>query len=293
MSRYVGRFAPTPSGPLHLGSLVTATASYVDARAAGGVWRLRIDDLDAPRVVPGATDDILRALDAHGLHWDGAVVYQSENIERHRAALDDLSRQSLCYRCRCSRRELRGQRVYPGTCRRRRLPDGVAAAMRVRVPDGEVAFQDRRQGRHAQRLAADVGDFVVWRRDGRPAYQLAVVVDDAEAGVTDVVRGADLLDNTPRQRFLMARLGLPAPRHLHVPVVAGRGGVKLSKSSAATAILAASPARNAANLRIALELLGQAAPAIDQPEELLAWAAAHWCVDAMPRALTLPNWTSL
>ena len=293
MSRYVGRFAPTPSGPLHLGSLVTATASYLDARAAGGVWRLRIDDLDAPRVVPGATDDILRTLHAHGLHWDGAVAYQSDGVERHQQALDDLIRQSLCFRCGCSRRELRGHRVYPGTCRRRPLADGVDAAMRVRVPDEEVAFHDRLQGRYAQCLAADVGDFVVWRRDGHPAYQLAVVVDDAAAGVTDVVRGADLLDNTPRQRFLMARLGLPAPRHLHVPVVARRGGVKLSKSSAATAILAATPAPNAANLRLALDLLGQTAPPIDQVEELLAWAAAHWQPDAVPQSLTLTNWTSL
>lgn len=293
MSRYVGRFAPTPSGPLHLGSLVTATASYLDARAAGGIWRLRIDDLDAPRVAPGAIDAILRTLDAHGLHWDGAVAHQSEGLERHHEALDDLRRQSLCYRCGCSRRELRGQRVYPGTCRRSPLPDGVDAAVRVRVPDEEVAFQDRLQGRYAQRLAAEVGDFVVWRRDGRPAYQLAVVVDDAEAGVTDVVRGADLLDNTPRQRFLMACLGRPVPRHLHVPVVARRGGVKLSKSSAATAILAAAPAQNAANLRLALDLLGHSAPPIDQVAELLAWTTAHWRVDAVPRALTLTNWTSL
>lgn len=293
MGRYVGRFAPTPSGPLHLGSLVAATASYLDARAAGGVWRLRIDDLDTPRVVPTASDDILRALDGHGLFWDGPIAYQSHDVERYHTALHELRRQGLCYRCDCSRRELKGQRIYPGTCRRRRLPDGTETAMRVCVPDREVTIHDRLQGRHAQCLAADVGDFVVWRSDGRPAYQLAVVVDDAAAGVTDVVRGADLLDNTPRQLFLMERLRLPAPRYLHVPVVARRDGGKLSKSDAATAILATTPARNAANLRIALELLGQTSPATDAVEELLAWAIAHWCPHAVPRGLAMQHWASL
>ena len=306
MGRYVGRFAPTPSGPLHLGSLVTATASFLDARAVGGAWRLRIDDLDAPRVAPGAIDDILRALDSHGLHWDGAVSYQSANAERHRAALDELCRQSLCFRCSCSRRELRGQRVYPGTCRRRGLADGadgpgeregpaprMGVALRMRVPDVEIAWRDRVQGRHAQRLATDVGDFIVRRRDGHAAYPLAVVVDDAEAGVTDIVRGADLLDETPRQRLLMQRLGLPPPRCLHVPVVVGRDGAKLSKANAASAILAAAPAQGAANLRIALALLGQGAPAIDAVDELLAWAAEHWRVDALPRGVAMRHWTSL
>ncbi len=339
MGRYVGRFAPTPSGPLHLGSLVTATASFLDARAVGGMWRLRIDDLDAPRVAPGAIDDILRALDSHGLHWDGAVNYQSANTERHRAALDELCRQSLCFRCRCSRRELRGQRVYPGTCRHRGLVDGAdgsgereglaprmeeqreglaprmgegregpaprmggrreglasrtEVALRIRVPDVEVAWRDRVQGRHAQRLATDVGDFIVRRRDGHAAYPLAVVVDDAEAGVTDIVRGADLLDETPRQRFLMQRLGLAVPRYLHVPVVVGRDGAKLSKANAASAVLATAPAQGAANLRITLALLGQAAPAIDAVDELLAWAAAHWRVDALPCSVAMQHWTSL
>ncbi len=306
MGRYVGRFAPTPSGPLHLGSLVTATASFLDARAVGGTWRLRIDDLDAPRVAPGAIDDILRTLDSHGLHWDGAVSYQSANAERHRAALDELCRQSLCFRCSCSRRELRGQRVYPGTCRHRGLADGAdgsgeregpaprtEVALRMRVPDVEIAWRDRLQGRHAQRLATDVGDFIVRRRDGHAAYPLAVVVDDAEAGVTDIVRGADLLDETPRQRLLMQRLGLPPPRYLHVPVVVGRDGAKLSKANAASAILAAAPAQGAANLRIALALLGQGAPAIDAVDELLAWAAEHWRVDALPRGVAMRHWTSL
>ena len=328
MGRYVGRFAPTPSGPLHLGSLVTATASFLDARAVGGTWRLRIDDLDAPRVAPGAIDDILRTLDSHGLHWDGAVSYQSANAERHRAALDELCRQSLCFRCSCSRRELRGQRVYPGTCRHRGLADGAdgsgereglaprmeeqreglaprmggrregpaprtEVALRMRVPDVEIAWRDRLQGRHAQRLATDVGDFIVRRRDGHAAYPLAVVVDDAEAGVTDIVRGADLLDETPRQRLLMQRLGLPPPRYLHVPVVVGCDGAKLSKANAASAILAAAPAHGAANLRIALALLGQGAPAIDAVDELLAWAAEHWRVDALPRGVAMRHWTSL
>ena len=294
MGRYVGRFAPTPSGALHIGSLVTATASFLDARAAGGIWRLRIDDLDTPRVVPGASDDILRALDGHGLHWDGAVTHQSANVERHRAALDALQRQSLCYRCSCSRRALRGHPVYPGTCRGRHVPAAADAAVRIRVPEEEIAFHDRVQGHHAQRLAAAVGDFIVERRDGQAAYQLAVVVDDAALGVTDIVRGADLLGNTPRQRFLMERLGLPAPSHLHVPVVAARGGAKLSKRGGAAQVHAqAPPARNAANLAIALDLLGQAPPAMDAVDELLAWAIHHWRVEAIPHGETMANWTSL
>ena len=269
-------------------------ASYLDARAQGGVWHLRIDDLDGPRVATGAVDAILRALEAHGLHWDGAVCFQSRRRDRYRQAVDALRRQGLCYRCTCSRRQLRGQRIYPGTCRERELPAGAEAALRVRAPDAELAFDDRAQGRCAHRLAEAVGDFVVERRDGRAAYPLAVVVDDSDAGVTDVVRGADLLDNTPAQMFLMQRLGLPTPRYLHVPVVVGRSGAKLSKSTAASAILVAAPHRAAANVCAALDLLGQQPPAGGgTAEELLSWGAAHWQVDALPGGATVGQWISL
>lgn len=241
----------------------------------------------------GAVDAILRALELHGLHWDGAVCYQSDRGERYREALDALCRQGLCYRCVCSRRQLRGERIYPGTCRQRRPPAHVQAALRIQAPDVEQSFNDRAQGRCAQRLAEAVGDFVVERRDGRAGYPLAVVVDDGDAGVTDVVRGADLLDNTPAQMFLMQRLGMPAPRYLHVPVVVGRSGAKLSKSTAASAISVDAPDRAAADVYAALDLLGQQPPAGGTAEELLRWAAGHWKPEALRSGSTVTRWISL
>lgn len=288
--RYVGRFAPTPSGPLHFGSLLTAVASFLDARAHGGTWRLRIDDLDTPRRVPGATEGILQALDEHALHWDGPVAFQSDHVAEHRAALAELSRQALCFRCTCSRKDLRGLRIYPGTCRTRDLPPGREAAVRIRVPHAEYAFKDRLQGRFAECLAQATGDFVVARRDGLTAYQLAVVADDAAMGVTDVVRGADLLDNTPRQLFLAERLGFAAPRYLHLPVIADRTGAKLSKRTAASTIGTGAPERT---LQWSLELLGLDPPQRAAPEELLAWAVPHWDADRLPRGATMANWTGL
>ena len=291
MGGYVGRFAPTPSGPLHLGSLFTAVASFLDARARQGAWRLRIDDLDAPRSVPGATDDILRALDAHGLHWDGRVACQSDHVERYRAALDALREQALCFRCTCSRKDLRGHRVYPGTCRRREPPATAEAAIRVRAPHTEYAFLDRLQGRCGEHLADAAGDFLVARRDGYAAYALAVVVDDAAMGVTDVVRGADLLDATPRQLFLLDRLGTTPPRYLHLPVIADRSGAKLSKRTAVTAVRPGTfPARN---ILWALNLLGMDPPHLPAPAELLTWATSRWDDAVLPRGRILRTWTSL
>ncbi len=290
MGGYVGRFAPTPSGPLHFGSLFTAVASYLDARARQGVWRLRIDDLDAPRSVPGATDDILHALEAHALHWDGPVACQSDHVDRYRAALDALREQALCFRCTCSRRDLRGHRVYPGTCRRREPPATAEAAIRVRAPHTEYAFLDRLQGRCGEHLAA-AGDFLVARRDGYAAYALAVVVDDAAMGVTDIVRGADLLDATPRQLFLMDRLGVTPPRYLHLPVIADRTGAKLSKRTAATAVRHGTfPARN---ILWTLQLLGLQPPNLETPEEQLRWATSRWDDAVLPRGRSLRSWTSL
>ncbi len=287
---YVGRFAPTPSGPLHFGSLLTAVASFLDARAHTGTWRLRIDDLDTPRKVPGANDSILRTLAEHALHWDGPVAFQSDHVADYRAALAELSRQGLSFRCTCSRKDLRGHRVYPGTCRTRDVPPGREAAVRIRVPDAEYVFEDRLQGRCAECLARATGDFVIARRDGLTAYQLAVVADDAAMRVTDVVRGADLLDSTPRQLFLAERLGFETPRYLHLPVIADRSGAKLSKRTAASTIESAHPEQN---LQWSLELLGLEPPERATPEELLAWAVPRWNAERLPRGTTLATWTSL
>jgi glutamyl-Q tRNA(Asp) synthetase len=244
-TRHCGRFAPSPTGPLHFGSLIAALASCCDARAAGGTWLVRIEDVDAPRSRRGAETAILAALERYGFAWDGPVVRQSERTGLYEAALERLRAQGSVYPCVCTRREnasapvgAGGERVYPGTCRngipedrRKRVPH----AWRIRVPSdpaqSSVAFRDRLQGLQTQDLARDVGDFVVRRADGLFAYQLAVVVDDAAQGVTHVVRGADLLASTPRQIFLQRTLGLAVPAYLHHPVALDRAGAKLSKQS--------------------------------------------------------------
>jgi glutamyl-Q tRNA(Asp) synthetase len=237
---YRGRFAPSPTGPLHAGSLVAALASWLDARAHGGRWLVRIEDLDPPREVAGAAHEILDSLAAFGLDSDEAPAFQSGRGALYRQALERLDGAGLLYGCSCSRTEVAAAQqrlglpahVYPGTCRGR--PAGRdERALRVRVPDETIGFVDRARGAFAQNLARDVGDFVVRRADGLWAYQLAVVVDDADQGITDVVRGADLLDNTPRQVWLQRVLALPTPRYLHVPVVTHPSGEKLSKQTGA------------------------------------------------------------
>ena len=287
-ARYVGRFAPTPSGPLHLGSLLTATASWLDARRHRGRWRLRFDDLDEPRTVAGAEAAILATLEAHGLFWDDAVVRQSSHAGRYRDALEELGER--CFACRCTRRDLRGTTCYPGTCRLLQLPpDGNALRLRVEAADGCHSFQDRVQGDFGQCLAAEVGDYVVWRRDDIASYPLAVVVDDALMGVTHVVRGADLLDNTPRQLHLAACLGKAEPSYAHVPVIAEASGAKLSKHNAATAIDNRA-ARH--NIQTVLALLGLDAPLADV-DEMLSWATRRWRMERLPRALALPGFVAL
>jgi glutamyl-Q tRNA(Asp) synthetase len=255
---YVGRFAPSPTGPLHFGSLVAALASWLDARAARGRWLLRMEDLDAPRNQPGAADDILRTLERLGLTWDGPVVYQSRRSALYRAALERLGK--LTYWCGCTRREIAdsslglaadGAQIYPGTCRAGLAKGKAPRALRVRAPTGEIAFDDRVQGAQRQTLESDVGDFVLHRADGQFAYQLAVVVDDADQGVTDVVRGADLLDSTPRQIYLQTLLAAATPRHLHVPAAVNAAGEKLSKQTGAP------PIGNQEDLSKALAFLGQ------------------------------------
>jgi glutamyl-Q tRNA(Asp) synthetase len=287
-SAYIGRFAPSPSGFLHFGSLVAALASYLDARAVGGRWLLRMEDLDPPREVPGAQAAILSTLDTYGLHWDGEVLLQSDRHALYEGVVQRWLAHGLAYACTCSRKQLEPYAgIYPGTCRNAgHAAEG--AAIRLRVPELRYSFEDRVQGAFAQHLGRDSGDFVIRRRDGLYAYQLAVVLDDAAQGVTDVVRGADLLDSTPRQLYLQELLGLPQPRYLHVPLIVQPDGNKLGKSYRSPPLGAeqAGPL-----LARALKVLGQPLPASLRgagPAELLAWAVAHWDAEAIPKVSALP-----
>ena len=286
-SAYIGRFAPTPSGYLHFGSLVAALASYLDARHAGGQWLLRMEDLDPPREMPGAQAAILRTLEDYGFEWDGQVLYQSQRLAAYAAVVEQLLERGLAYACTCSRKQLEGTGgIYPGTCRNAGHPDHDAA-IRLRVPELEYRFIDRVQGEFRQHLGREVGDFVIRRRDGLFAYQLAVVLDDAWQGVTDVVRGADLLDSTPRQLYLQELLGLPQPRYLHVPLLIQPDGHKLGKSYRSPPL----PADQAPPLLArALRALGQQPPTEltdGTPREVLAWGSAHWDASRIPRSRTL------
>lgn len=240
-----GRFAPSPTGPLHRGSLVAAMASWLDVRAHRGRWIVRIEDLDRPREVRGSADQILATLAAYGFRSDEPVVRQSERSALYEAAFERLRDAGFVYPCGCSRREVDdaarsyasdAPAIYPGTCRTGLAAGRMPRAWRMRVPSGETAFDDRAYGTVRQDLSREVGDFVVKRADGQWAYQLAVVVDDAAQGITDVVRGADLVDSTPRQRLLQRALALAQPRTLHVPLVVDEHGDKLSKSAGAGAL---------------------------------------------------------
>ncbi|WP_434574310.1 tRNA glutamyl-Q(34) synthetase GluQRS [Pseudomonas sp. Z3-6] len=289
MTAYIGRFAPTPSGHLHFGSLVAALASYLDAQAVGGRWLLRMEDLDPPREEPGAQAAILKALESYGFEWDGEMVRQSERHDAYDQVINRLFSQGLAYACTCSRKQLEAyQGIYPGLCRN--AGHGTEdAAIRLRVPELEYHFTDRVQGEFRQHLGREVGDFVIRRRDGLYAYQLAVVLDDAWQGVTDIVRGADLLDSTPRQLYLQELLGLPQPRYLHVPLITQPDGHKLGKSYRSPPLAAdqATPL-----LLRALRALGQQ-PGLEladaSPRELLAWGIRHWDAGKIPRTLSLPE----
>lgn len=243
---YRGRFAPTPSGALHFGSLIAALGSYLDARAHGGEWHLRIDDLDPPRVAPGSADSILRTLEAFGFAWDGPVIYQSQRSEAYRTALERLIDTGHIYSCDCTRKMIKENAcigvdgpIYPGTCRSRGLP--LHAALRFRVPDRRIAFDDLLAGRVGCDVTQECGDFVLLRADGVYTYQLAVTVDDAELGVSHVVRGADLLASTPRQIVLQQTLGYVTPTYLHLPVALNKEGGKLSKQTLAAPLDDAAP----------------------------------------------------
>jgi len=289
--RYVGRFAPSPTGQLHLGTLTAAVASYLHAKQAGGSWLLRIEDIDPPREVPGAADSFRRTLEALALFWDGEVRIQSQRLEVFRQAAETLHRDGLAFYCRCSRQQIRAASLrgaYPGTCRERRLPS-QDAALRFRIGTGDVSFTDRLVGEVHRDIALADGDFVIFRRDGMPSYHLAVVIDDADQNVTDIVRGADLIESTPLHLCLQRALGLPTPRYWHIPLVLSAGGEKLSKGTGATPIDTANPGLVA---QTALALLG--APPPDSlhgatPAELWAWAITHWRIDDLARRHRAPG----
>jgi glutamyl-Q tRNA(Asp) synthetase len=294
---YVGRFAPSPTGPLHAGSLVAALASWLDARSHGGRWLVRIEDADAPRCVPGAEDEILRQLHALGLVPDEPVVRQSERGTLYQRVFDRLIDAGLAYPCGCTRRDIElalaaqghaharhEERVYPGTCRQG-LGDRPARAWRVKVGDPErpvvIAWHDHRLGAQRQDVTHEVGDFVLKRADGLWAYQLAVVVDDAAQGITDVVRGEDLADNTARQIHLQRLLSLPTPRYLHAPLVLDASGEKLSKTSGAPPLDLSRPGET---LAAAARVLGLSAPAHRSPADTLAALTRAWH-DPPPRRI--------
>jgi glutamyl-Q tRNA(Asp) synthetase len=283
---YVGRFAPSPTGALHAGSLVAALASYLDARAHGGAWLVRIEDIDEGRSVAGAAEEILAQLAWLGMHSDREVVWQSGRKLLYQAAYERLA--GHVYGCGCNRREIADSRlgfapdggaIYPGTCRHGLAPGRSARSLRLRVPEpGQdvIAFEDRFAGTVSQKLAGESGDFVLRRADGYWAYQLAVVVDDAEQGVTDVVRGADLLDSTPRQIYLQRLLAVPTPRYLHVPVVRNALGEKLSKQTGALAVRPGDEAAAVAALREAAGFLGIDVGAADSLDGFYAQTVPAW-----------------
>lgn len=287
-SAYRGRFAPSPTGPLHLGSLIAAVASYLDARHHGGRWLVRMEDLDPPREEAGAADRILDSLQRHGLAWDEDVLYQGARQAAYDLALDRLAAAGKLFHCDCTRAQLGPDGACNGHCAARQQQISGACATRVRVPeDTAVAFVDRLQGPQSEALGRTTPDFILRRKDGLTAYQLAVVVDDAFQGVTHVVRGSDLLDSTPRQIFLQRVLGLPQPSYCHLPVITTSQGQKFSKQNKAQAL---DDRRANCNLRLALRFLGQPLPParLRRPAELLAHAARHWSLDAVPRGMAVP-----
>jgi len=295
LGQYRGRFAPSPTGPLHFGSLIAAVGSFLEARAKGGEWHLRMEDVDAPRCSQAAADAILHALEAFGFAWDGEVVWQSQRTEAYRAAFDQLLAAGHVFPCACTRKELAdsaltadGTVLYPGTCRAGLPPGKTARSWRARVDAASVIFDDAIQGRITSDLAQEAGDFIVLRADGLFAYQLAVVVDDAAAGMTHVVRGADLLMSTPRQMFLHQCLGLPTPAYAHLPVVVNAAGEKLSKQTLAAPLDISRPGPA---LFAALKFLGQMPPAeLAQMDcdSVWDWAKSHWQLQRVPQQLALP-----
>lgn len=289
MSVYIGRFAPSPTGHLHIGSLLVALASYADAKAHNGRWLVRIEDLDPPREVAGAANDILRTLEAFGFEWDGEVTYQSQRHHLYQQALETLKKQNLAYPCTCSRKQWQQNArqgadgwVYNGYCAHfPQTNNQKTPAWRLSVSKQNIGFQDRIIGFYSQNLAEEIGDFVLLRADGFWAYQLAVVVDDAEQGITHIVRGQDLLVSTPRQIFLQHCLNYPQPQYAHLPLLTNSQGQKWSKQTLAPAL----------NLAEQEKLLRQVsnylaippAPNVSCPQDLLEWAIQNWHIQTVPK----------
>lgn len=293
---YIGRFAPSPTGPLHFGSLVAAVASYCDARTHHGKWLLRMEDLDRPRTVPGAADTILHQLESFGFQWDGPVLYQSKRDNFYHEALSTLKEKQLIYPCTCTRKEIADSStnigiegvIYPGTCLQQPIKPNAPIAWRIKTDNNSIHFTDAIQGEVSQTLSTDIGDFVLKRADGLFAYQLAVVVDDAAQGITHIVRGADLLDSTPRQIHLQSMLGYPQPHYAHIPVAANSAGEKLSKQTLAQPIR-----ENEAHTLIydAFMFLGQQPPAEMQSatlHEMWRWAFSNWQMSNVPGLRQIP-----
>jgi len=288
-----GRFAPSPTGPLHFGSLVAAVGSYLNIKSRGGQWLVRIEDLDPPRTQPGAIDSILRTLEAFGLEWDEPVVYQGQRSELYDEAIQFLGEKGLTYYCQCSRKEIAGDAEpgidgprYAGTCREKNLGPRNNS-LRIKVPDEIFSFEDAVQGTLKQNLQQDIGDIVIRRRDGLYSYQLAVVVDDAAQGISEVCRGTDLIQSTPRQVYLQHVLGFPTPQYVHLPVAINEHGQKLSKQTLAAPV---PDTGDPFQLARALHFLGQTPPAelTGAPTaELIKWGVDYWDLPAVPRTLAI------
>jgi glutamyl-Q tRNA(Asp) synthetase len=288
----IGRFAPSPTGPLHFGSLLAALASYLEAKKSQGKWLVRMEDLDKPREMKGAAEDILRTLEAYGLYWDGEIVHQSRRTDLYQSALNQLNVEKRTYACSCSRKEIQDSVtnsqigiegiIYPGTCREKHITK-IPHAIRVKTLDQNIRFEDTVQGFVTQNLAKQIGDFVVKRADNLFAYQLAVVVDDHLQGITHIVRGADLLDSSTRQIYLQDLLGYQHIQYAHIPAAHNQQGEKLSKQTFAQAI-SAKDARK--NLYQALCYLGQRPPAdlgAEKTEQILSWAKDNWNINKVPK----------
>lgn len=298
----IGRFAPSPTGPLHFGSLLTALASYLEVKKHNGMWLVRMEDLDKPREIQGAADHILHTLEAYCLHWDNEVIYQSQRNDLYELALNQLDHQKLIYACRCSRKEIQDSIInaqeirtgldgviYPGTCRKKNIIK-PPYAIRLKTLDKQISFNDLIQGQNTQNLAKEIGDFVIKRSDGLFSYQLAVVVDDHLQGITHVVRGADLLDSSIRQIYLQDLLGYTPIQYAHIPAAHNIQGEKLSKQTMAEAILAQDASKN---IHRALCFLGQSPPrdllTVKAPQ-ILTWAIENWDISKVPKqkSITTP-----
>lgn len=286
MTSVVGRFAPSPSGDLHFGSLVSAVGSFLEAKSAGGIWLIRIEDIDPPREISGSAQRIIENLESLGMTADGPVLYQSTRLGAYQQALDSLLKNRLAYPCSCSRKDLPPSGIYPGTCRNGLKKGKQARSVRFLATNQPNAFDDQIQGT----VASDTDDFIILRADGLFAYQLAVVVDDHFQGITQVVRGADLLDSTGRQIALQNALGFTTPTYMHLPLVLGANGKKLSKRESSDPIVDIHPARVVTR---ALRFLGQSPPDNLSLDTLWAWAMENWEPGLIPpEKAYLPPWSS-